>query len=151
MWLLRLIPQSNQARDVDINAISKQHFHVLVTEDDVVNQEVIKLLLQSFGCTVDIAENGEIAYQLQKKNQYHLIFMDCQMLVLDGFEATRKIRQWEKENNVKQGVPIVALTAHTLNKVNEDCMQAGMNDVCIKPLNRNRLFGVLKKQCRFTI
>ncbi len=105
MWLLRLIPQSNQARDVDINAISKQHFHVLVTEDDVVNQEVIKLLLQSFGCTVDIAENGEIAYQLQKKNQYHLIFMDCQMLVLDGFEATRKIRQWEKENNVKQGVP----------------------------------------------
>lgn len=110
---------------------------VLVVEDVITNQFVITNMLENLGCSVDIAANGQEALNALEKKTYDLIFMDCQMPVMDGFEATRALRD--------QGMTgvIVALTANALKGDKEKCLEAGMNDFISKPVDQQEVVRVL--------
>lgn len=115
---------------------------ILVAEDDFANQRVASLFLKKLGYEVDIAENGKVAFELAQSNPYGLVLMDCQMPVMDGFEATRAIRDTKGPN---QKIPIIALTANVVCGVNGDCIQAGMNDILNKPVQLEQMESMLKQ------
>ncbi|HQV24039.1 MAG TPA: response regulator, partial [Agitococcus sp.] len=108
---------------------------VLLTEDNTVNQLIISSLLKQIGIEADIASNGEEAFSLVSKASpaYDLVLMDCEMPILNGLEATKQIRAWEKHTQRKP-VHIIALTAHALPEYQQRCLAAGMDDYLTKPL-----------------
>ncbi len=116
---------------------------ILLVEDNLVNQLVAKAILEKFGLTLDIANDGLQAVQKFSNNTYDLILMDCQMPVLDGLEATRQIRKNELENKVNQPTPIVALTANAHDKDRGRCIAAGMDDYLQKPIVKDDLYNLL--------
>ncbi|MBM9549175.1 response regulator [Leptospira sp. 201903074] len=120
---------------------SNQKF--LVVEDNVLNQKVIGGLLRKYNINFDLAENGEIAVTLFKQNQYDLILMDCEMPVMDGFEATLKIRELEKTKSEK--IIILAVTAHVLTEHKEKCFEVGMNGFISKPFYIENLLQTYKE------
>ena len=116
-----------------------KHFYdttILLVEDNPINQEVAVGILKDMGVAVEVAENGIEAYNLvvSEDKQYHLVLMDCQMPVLDGYQATIKIREYESEN-LLQALPIIALTANALRGDRENCIGSGMNDYLSKPVD----------------
>lgn len=118
----------------------------LVVEDNLVNQRVAIALLKRLGFDTDAAVNGQEAMEFVKKNygSYNVILMDCQMPVMDGYETTRYIRQWEKGNG-QGGTPIIALTADALPGTETMCREAGMNDYLSKPVRKENLRQVLSR------
>jgi PAS domain S-box-containing protein len=118
---------------------------ILVTEDNLVNQTVAKRMLMKGGFEVDVAENGEQALRKFKGTEYDLIFMDCQMPRMDGYEASRKIRNLEEETNTGSRVPIIALTANAMQGDREKCIDAGMDDYIAKPVKQEALFEMLRR------
>jgi two-component system, sensor histidine kinase and response regulator len=104
---------------------------VLLAEDNPVNQKVAKRILELFGCTVAVAVDGEAAVRAWKDARYDMIFMDCQMPVMDGYEATRTIRSLEDGSH---RIPIVALTADAVKGTEEICLAAGMDAYLTKPI-----------------
>ncbi|PTO85845.1 response regulator [Vibrio splendidus] len=110
---------------------------VLVVEDSRVNQQVAKMMLKKLGFEVDIADNGEIGVEKFKASEYEMIFMDCQMPVLDGFEATKQIRALEEGSS--QHIPIVALTANVVQRDKHLCFDVGMDEFLPKPVNQGKL------------
>lgn len=116
---------------------------VLVAEDNVTNREVAQAMLTSFGCNVDIVGNGIEALEAVEKKDYDMIFMDCQMPVMDGYQATENIRNREKVKGCR--VPIVALTAHALQGDREKCIASGMDDYMTKPFKQQHLQDMLEK------
>ena len=115
---------------------------VLVVEDNLVNQMVIKGMLGKIGVPFDLANNGQEALEKVGAHAYDLILMDCQMPVLDGYSATEKIRQLESD---AAKIPIVALTAHALAEEAQRCSAVGMNDFLSKPLTMDVLRNMLEK------
>ncbi|MFH0925119.1 MAG: response regulator [bacterium] len=115
---------------------------VLVVEDNLINQEVAKGMLKNFGCQVDIAVNGKEAVDILEKGRYQMVFMDCLMPVMDGYEATAEIRRREKGDS---RIPIIAMTAHVIKGVREKCLAVGMDDYVSKPLQTNELCKVLQR------
>ncbi len=113
---------------------------ILIVEDDFANQRVTSLFLKKLGYEIDIAEHGGIAIELALQNPYQLIFMDCQMPIVDGFEATRQIRATAGPN---QKIPIIALTANVVCGVNSECIEAGMDDVLNKPIQLENMKQML--------
>jgi CheY-like chemotaxis protein/HPt (histidine-containing phosphotransfer) domain-containing protein len=111
---------------------------VLLVEDHPVNQKVAQKLLERLGLTVDVADNGEIALEKLRAQIYAMVLMDCQMPVLDGYSATRRLREIENEQG-KQRMPVIAMTAHAMSGDRERCLQAGMDDYLSKPLDRQLL------------
>ena len=107
---------------------------ILVAEDVETNQKIVLEMIQLLGHTVDIANNGSEAVQKFSSKKYDLIFMDCQMPVMDGYQATRKIRAIEKESDAEP-IPIVALTAGFNSKDEELCRKAGMDHYLTKPFS----------------
>jgi signal transduction histidine kinase/DNA-binding response OmpR family regulator len=117
---------------------------VLVVDDDVVNRQVIKLMLTKLGCTVLEAENGfEGLTMLQAEPRPDLVFMDCAMPVMDGFEATRYLRELERERSFSP-MPVIALSATTHEYDKEACFKAGMNEFLAKPVELKSLETVLE-------
>lgn len=114
---------------------------ILVAEDNPLNQEVASAILESFGCKVIVAANGEQAVDLAKSAEIDLILMDCQMPVVDGFEATRRIRCIAG----MERLPIVALTAHAMKGDREQCLAAGMDDYLAKPFNSEQIAAILRR------
>ena len=112
-------------------------WRVLVAEDNAINQKVAVRMLGKLGCRVDVAANGIEALQLWSKLPYDVIFMDCQMPEMDGFEATREIRRLEKGTGGR--TPIVALTANAMTGDREKCLEAGMDDFIAKPVAEDKL------------
>ena len=108
---------------------------VLVAEDNIINQKLIKRTLEEIGLTVSIASNGLEAFQKRKDEDFALIFMDIQMPFLDGVEATKEILEYEVEYN-KKHVPIIALTANALKGDREIFLEAGLDEYTTKPLVR---------------
>jgi len=138
---------SNQSATNNTSELSKHptllQGNILLVEDNAVNQIVAKAILEKFGLTPDIANDGQQAIDKIKNKAYDLVLMDCQMPVLDGFDATEKIRQIEKDNNVPGPLPIVALTANAHNKDKERCLAVGMNDYLSKPIVKADLYNIL--------
>jgi len=122
------------------------NINILLVEDNVVNQKVTKGILNRMGCTVEIAENGLIAIQKLEKQQFDLIFMDANMPVMDGFDATREIRK--KEEKTQQYTPIIAMTALAMVHDRERCFSAGMDDFIAKPINIQTIVHVINKYCK---
>jgi len=112
---------------------------ILLVEDILINQKVALGLMADCGLDIDVANNGEEALQQYSENKYELILMDCQMPVMDGFEATKIIR--ETNNNI----PIIAVTANALSSDREKCELAGMSDYLAKPFNRQQLMDILSR------
>ncbi len=116
---------------------------VLLAEDNEVNRMVAVRMLQSFGCSVDTATDGVQAVHKALEGVYDVILMDVQMPELDGYEATRRIR--EAEQATGQHRLIIALTAHSLEDDRRECLNAGMDDYLSKPVNRERMAAMLEK------
>ncbi len=115
-----------------------ENLRVLVAEDNPINQKLIRTTLEQFGAHVTLASNGKEAFELRKQNDYDLIFMDIQMPVMNGIEATREILHYEKINHL-QHIPIVALTANALAGDRERYLEAGMDNYIPKPINISEL------------
>ena len=114
---------------------------ILVAEDNEINQDVTAAILASAGYSCDVVADGRQAVEAVKLTRYDLVLMDCQMPEMDGLEATRRIRDAERQGGVAhaQPVPIVALTANALKGDREQCLDAGMNSYLSKPLNPDEL------------
>ncbi|MBV1873301.1 MAG: response regulator [Gammaproteobacteria bacterium] len=123
------------------------HLNVMVAEDNKVNQMVVKGLLKKMGIKPVIVENGLQAYETYQKNVcFDLIFMDCEMPEMDGWEATRKIRDFQEANIQEKGsLLIVGLSAHALSLERNKAAEAGMDDYLSKPVSRNDIEMVLRK------
>jgi CheY-like chemotaxis protein len=118
--------------------------HILVVEDNQVNQRVARMQLEGLGYRVDIVSNGVEAVQaIISGNTYALVLMDCTMPMMDGYEATRLIR----ENDLYSGVhtPIIALTSKALAADRQKCLESGMDDYLHKPVNNQRLKQMIEK------
>ncbi len=128
---------------------SKQlDLRILVAEDNPTNQEVVKGMLKALGCSVDIVPNGEEAVYAFSDRNYDMVFMDCQMPVLDGYQATEAIRKEERHHTRVVHTPIVALTAHALEGDKEKCLKAGMDDYMSKPFRVNEMKEMIRKWTR---
>jgi CheY-like chemotaxis protein len=114
--------------------------HILVAEDVETNQFVITTMLRSLGCTYDIANNGQEAVDAVKKRGYDCVLMDCMMPVMDGYDATRIIRESGYVN-----LPIFALTANALADDRKKGMEAGMDDYLSKPIVKDDIIKVFSK------
>ncbi len=123
-----------------------RHFNarILVAEDNPVNQEVATGILENMGCSVVTAPNGAVVVCQMAQEDFDLVLMDCEMPELDGFEATRSIRQSEKNGKSKR-TPIVALTAHALADIRRKCLDAGMDDFLTKPFDENQMSEALHR------
>jgi two-component system, sensor histidine kinase and response regulator len=119
---------------------------ILIAEDNLVNQTVAKRMLVKAGLNVEVAINGEQALQKIIDGQtFDLIFMDCQMPGMDGYEASQHIRQYEKEHPGSQRIPIIALTANAMQGDRERCIQSGMDDYIPKPIKKELMFDMLRR------
>ena len=119
-----------------------QGVSVLLVEDNKVNQMIVTSMLKQLGCLVDTASNGLEAVSMADRKAYAIIFMDCQMPVMDGYEAAARIRAAEKEHGLA-ATPIVALTAGNDQDDREKCLQAGMNEYLPKPVSLDVVRAVL--------
>ncbi len=126
-----------------VTAIGTTHKRILLAEDVVVNQFLARVILESRGFSVDIANNGIEAIQLLESNEYDLIFMDIQMPDMDGVTSTKNIRLMK--DSVKANIPIVALTANALVGNEQEYYNAGMNACLTKPFTEEKLFEVINK------
>ncbi len=123
----------------------RSHLRVLVVEDNAINQQVVVGMLNRLGCVhIDAVSNGLEAVRNVNSFPYDIIFMDVSMPVMDGLEATDRIRAWEKKAGARV-VPIVALTAHAMSGDRERCLGAGMTDVLTKPVQPQALATVLDR------
>ena len=119
---------------------------ILVAEDNPVNQIVVKEILFELGCQVEIAENGKLAYEAWKKSNYDIVFMDMQMPVMDGCEATQAIREREKKSGSKESAQtIIALTANAMEGDRERFLAAGMDDYLSKPFAQKDMVQLLSR------
>lgn len=126
-----MLPPIAQTLPIQTNSKVK----ILLVEDNIVNQKVTLNQLKHLGYTADVAANGQEAIEMLKQIPYNLVLMDCQMPVLDGYEATRAIR---KQQTDRQSV-IIALTANAMLEDRERCLAAGMDDYLSKPISKEKL------------
>ncbi|MDE2127461.1 MAG: response regulator [Armatimonadetes bacterium] len=114
---------------------------ILVAEDNMVNQQVARRMLEKLGCTVDLVSNGKDAVTALGEKHYDAIFMDCQMPVMDGYEATAEIRRIQADTGLH--VPIIAITANSMKGDKENCIAAGMDSYISKPIREQELRDAL--------
>jgi CheY-like chemotaxis protein len=122
---------------------NKRKLHILVAEDNVVNQRLIVRLLEKQGHTVMVAGNGKEAFDALRKETFDLVLMDIQMPEMDGLQATRSIREMEEKTGGH--IPIIALTAYAMKGDRERCIEAGMDDYISKPIQTQELFGAIER------
>ncbi len=125
-------------------ALSNAPPRILVVDDTPDNQNLARRILEIGGYSVDLASGGEESVAAVSGNDYDLILMDVQMPVMDGFEATRAIRDWESEKG-KERMPIIALTAHAIQGYREKCLESDMDDYITKPIKKQALLDMVSK------
>lgn len=116
---------------------------ILIVEDNDINRKLLKKLINKLGYEVDAAENGSIALEMVKDKEYRLIFMDIRMPIMDGIEATEKIR--DMADNLKSNTPIIATTANALPEDKQICLDSGMNDFISKPYKPIQIEAMINK------
>ena len=140
--------QTNNGNEAQPKEISKKSISlyenkkILIAEDNKLNQLLARKIFEKEGFKVQIVENGLEAVQAFKKNKYAFILMDIQMPELDGYEATRKIRELEQESG--DHIPIIALTASALDVARKSCLEAGMDEHVSKPVDKEKLFLAIR-------
>ncbi|MHB8117737.1 MAG: response regulator [Methanothrix sp.] len=115
-----------------------------MAEDNPVNQKVALAMLKRLGCRTDVVANGREAVQALQTASYDLVLMDCQMPEMDGFEATRAVRQKESATS-STSIPIIAMTASAMQADREKCLLAGMSDFIAKPVQPGELAEILAR------
>ena len=138
------------SKSIDSNAgftegLLNKPLSILVVEDNLLNQKVVCASLKKMGFIPDVAENGSVAIEKYISNHYDLIIMDIQMPVMDGLEATLKIREIENSDINRKRIPIVALTANAMKEDREKCIAIGMDDYMSKPFKFNELSSILAR------
>ena len=135
--------EKNQAAAMGIPTVTPRiHAHVLLVEDNMVNQLVASEMLASLGCQVEIANNGLQALEALRHGAFDIVLMDCHMPEMDGYQATR---EWRRLETGATRLPIVALTANALDGDREICIAAGMDDYLSKPFKREQLAKILSR------
>ena len=124
-----------------LHQVGRDTIRVLLVEDNPANSRVTRALLETLGCQVQTAANGVEAVAVYLRDTFDLVLMDCQMPEMDGYQASRVIRQ--HEGQLGRTTPIIALTAHAMDGTREECLAAGMDDQLSKPLTLNALTGKL--------
>jgi signal transduction histidine kinase/DNA-binding response OmpR family regulator/HPt (histidine-containing phosphotransfer) domain-containing protein len=134
---------------IDHVAYALMGLKVLLTEDNEVNQMVAGDLLRHAGCEVEIANNGaEAVERLQKPNDFDVVLMDCQMPIMDGFEAAGRLRELKRQGVLAEWVPVIALTANAVNGDREKCLEAGMDDYLSKPIDPQALVSTITRHVK---
>jgi PAS domain S-box-containing protein len=139
-------PPQNIKKDLVVaqsKKLKSKTIRVLVVEDNLINQKISSFSLKKAGMEVTLANNGQEAVELFKKQSFDVILMDIQMPVMDGYEATREIRKIEKSLNTY--TPIIALTANAMQGDAEKCIAAGMDNYLSKPFKIDKLIGILNE------
>ncbi|MBK67123.1 MAG: hypothetical protein CMP22_03210 [Rickettsiales bacterium] len=136
--------------EIDYTPLKDLEPHILLIENEALNQMVAIAMLESMGCKIDTAENGKEGVDMLVKNQdkYDVVLMDCMMPVMDGFEATKEIRKKEKENIIHNRTLIIAMTANALAEEKKKCFDVGMDDYLSKPV---RSFDLYKKLAEYLL
>lgn len=145
--VLGLNQSENKTEDVKNQPVFNRNvsdFKILLAEDNEINQKLTIKILNKFGYFCEVVSNGAEAVEAYKNGGYDIILMDCQMPVLDGYQATKEIRDYESQKGFSR-IPIVAITANALNGDSEECLTAGMDDYVSKPINIDNLIEVLEK------
>ena len=151
-WITVPLPRSAQRQPAPapspVTTVNAQQFagkQILLVEDDESNAEIATVLLELFGPTVTHTVNGALAVAAFRNNTYDMVFMDCQMPVMDGLEATRQIRTLEKSEPTRGHTPIVALTAHSFDGYRDECIAVGMDDYMTKPVSTDDFRNMLSR------
>ncbi|WP_299872525.1 ATP-binding protein [uncultured Cocleimonas sp.] len=131
-------------KEAKSNGLEKDKFHILLAEDNLVNQKVAVKMLTTLGCKITVSKNGVEALEQADNHFFDAIFMDCQMPELDGYEATRLIRKFPVDH-FNYNVPVIAFTANAMKDDHKKCEQAGMDDYLSKPVSIDKLEMVLIK------
>ena len=142
--LTELAPASPPSGVVDPRLAILRGARILLVEDNDINQLIARALLEDVGLIVEVADNGQIALELAQKSAYDLVFMDMQMPVMDGVTATREMRKLQRLEHL----PIVAMTANAMERDRYMCLDAGMNDFLVKPIDQQDLLGILLRWIR---
>lgn len=142
-----LCPQQSNMLDMaqDMSQKLNEDSRVLLVEDNLLNQEVAVEMFETLGHKVDLVENGREALNAVKKKKYNLVFMDCRMPVMDGYEATECIRQLEHADGDENRVPIIALTANAMSSDVDKCIHAGMDGFISKPFSLQDLESAMNR------
>lgn len=139
------VPRTGGRADDDPPSMNNADVTTLIAEDNSVNRAVLIDQLRFLGIEPAIARNGKEALEKAREGEFDLIFMDCQMPVMDGYEATKNIRALEKTSSMKTRSRIVALTAHAMPSDREKCLKAGMDDYIAKPLRSDDIRSIVKR------
>ncbi|WP_246845684.1 ATP-binding protein [Bdellovibrio sp. ZAP7] len=140
------IPQTDAAiqKISNLKPVTPLQGHILIAEDNLVNQKVVSEMLSTMGCTSQVVENGNAAIAALLTEKFDLVLMDAQMPIMDGYEATRQIRKGQAGEDNKT-IPILATTANAIKGDIELCLEAGMNDYISKPISYNDLAFKISK------
>ncbi|MEB8432172.1 ATP-binding protein [Cocleimonas sp. KMM 6892] len=136
--------QEEVTNDEKTTVIEKDKYHILLAEDNLVNQKVAVKMLTNLGCKVTVSNNGQEALDKAREYYYDAIFMDCQMPELDGYEATKLIRTFP-QSHMNYDIPVIAFTANAMKDDHKKCEQAGMDDYLSKPVSLDKLEKVIHK------
>ena len=117
----------------------RERLKILLVEDNLLNQRIVTFSLKKFNHEVTIANNGLEAVEIFRENKFDVILMDIMMPVMDGLEATVKIREEEDISNLNTRTPIIALTANTMDNDRDTCISYGMDDFMAKPFDIEKL------------
>ena len=140
----------NRSIDHEVTWSTALGLRVLLAEDNAINQEVATAVLASIGFRVDVVANGAQALERSGTERFDLILMDCQMPGMDGFEASRLIREREAAAGIERerGIPIVALTANAMQGDRERCLEAGMDEYLSKPFKKEQLREIIARRLK---
>lgn len=137
-------PANLQTQETQSNALAHlKGMSILVAEDHAINQLLIKALLEKAGCQITLANNGLAAVCMTMTKRFDAILMDCQMPLVDGYQASQQIRAWEASQRIQNPVPILAVTALNLLGDRDKCIQAGMSGYLSKPFTALELYNAL--------
>lgn len=134
---------SNEARSSGLTQRSQLGLNILIAEDNLVNQEVATSMLEVLGCKTTVCPDGKTTLEMLRQSTFDLLLMDCEMPVMDGYEATRRIRQHEQQQGDVH-LPIIALTAHAMEQDRQKALACGMDDHLTKPFKLEELANVLQ-------
>ena len=137
--------QNNSNDSIEVKKDTLGHLNVLLVEDNIINRELALSFLEKFGIACDTASNGQEALNLLQQNNYHVILMDCQMPIMDGYEATKAIRSLPLN---KQPF-IIAMTANAMIGDKEKCLAVGMDDYVSKPISKDKLYKAISRWAEF--